>query len=307
MLTRTSKKIVMPNFLIIGAAKAGTTALHYYLNQHPQIYTSPVKETKFFVFDGQTVDYQGPGDQQANREVITNIEAYREQFSGVSEEIAIGEASPLYLYHPRASERIHYYLPDVKLIAILRNPVDRAYSSFLHLIRDGREPLTNFAQALKEEESRINNNWALLWHYKNAGFYYPQLKRYFDRFSQSQIKIYLYEDLHNSPLKVLQDLFQFLEVDETFIPDMSTKYNVSRIPKNRVLHRFLTESHPVKSIFKPVMPETFRKTIVSNITNQNLGKPKLSPKIRSELLEIYREDLSKLENLIERDLTHWLN
>ncbi len=153
--------MAMPNFLIIGAAKAGTTALYSYLKQHPQIYMSPEKEPHFFAFEGEQPNFGGTAGKQEwlNRTVITDIETYRKQFQKVSREIAIGEASALYLYIPKAVERINHYIPDVKLITILRNPIERAYSAFLFQIRDELEPITDFAQALEEEKIRINKNW----------------------------------------------------------------------------------------------------------------------------------------------------
>ena len=305
-MKRTSEKNLMPNFLIIGAAKAGTTALYRYMEQHPQIYMSPVKETKFFVFDGKKVNYQGLGDQEANRQVINDIQTYQAQFKDVTDEIAIGEASPLYLYDAEAPKRIHSYLPDVKLIAILRHPVDRAYSSFLHLIRDQRESITDFSLALKEEDKRINNNWALLWHYKNAGFYHIQLKRYYDIFNRSHIKVYLYEDLNKRPLELVQDIFNFLGVDETFMPDMTTKHNVSAIPKNRALHTFLTKKNPIKSALKLLFPKELRENITTSLKARNIGKPELSPRLREELQREYRQDILNLQDLIQRDLSHWL-
>ena len=192
MNNETEKKIIMPNFLIIGAAKSGTSAIYHYLKQHPQIYMSPIKEPYFFAFEGEKLNFQGPG-LTINESSIKEIESYRNLFQGVSDEVAIGEASTLYLYIPKAPTLIKQYVPNIKLIAILRNPVDRAYSSFMHLIRDQQEPITDFAQALKAEESRIQNNWGFLWRYQDIGFYSVQLKRYFEKFDRSQIKVYLYD------------------------------------------------------------------------------------------------------------------
>lgn len=299
--------MLMPNFLIIGAAKAGTTALYYYLKQHPQIYMSPVKETNFFALEGEKLDFRGPGDREAiNSFSITDLESYLLQFQGVSNEIAIGEASPLYLYSPKAPERIKFYIPNAKLIAILRNPVERAYASFLHLIRDGREFFTDFAQALQEEKARIQNNWEHIWHYEQMGFYYTQLKRYYDIFRHSQIKVYLYEDFKTRPVSVLQDIFRFLGVDDTFSPDMYIRPNVSGIPKNKVMHTFLTKPNPIKTILKPFFPARLRQRIVTSLKNRNLVKPELSPEIRKQLLQVYREDIMKLQDLIQRDLSKWL-
>jgi Sulfotransferase family len=170
----------MPNFLIIGAAKSGTTSLYHYLNQHPQIYMSPEKEPEFFALEGRKLDFDGPdGKEVINRRIQrnrpTNIEEYRALFEGVSGETAIGEASPWYLYSVQAPSRISYYIPGVKLIAVLRNPVERAYSLFLYLRLRGQEPLSDFSQALQAEEVRKRDNWEWWWYYKDVGFYHAQL------------------------------------------------------------------------------------------------------------------------------------
>ncbi|MGB8703293.1 MAG: sulfotransferase [Thermosynechococcaceae cyanobacterium] len=294
----------LPNFLIIGAGKSGTTALYNYLKQHPQIYMSPVKEPKFFALEDENLTVNGPGSHLF--QPITNYEEYCRLFQGVTDEIAIGEASTIYLYVPKASERIKHYIPEVKLVAILRHPVDRAYSSFMHLRRDQREPLADFSLALQEEERRITNNWPFIWRYKDRGFYYRQLKRYFELFNKSQIKIYLYEEFNTNPLITLQDIFKFLNVDENFVPDISTKYNVSGVPKNQALQSFLTKPNFVKTAFKLFFPDDFRKGIKDNIAARNFNKPELPLELRREMLEIYRDDILKLQDLLQRDLSVWL-
>lgn len=297
--------MTMPNFLIIGAAKSGTTSLYHFMNQHPQIYLSPVKEPHFFAFEGRDPRTQGPGDIMHS--AITNLEDYQSLFKETADETAIGEASTTYLYFPGAAERIQHYIPEVKLIAILRHPAERAYSAFMHLTREGREPLAEFAQALREEERRISNNWSPLWHYAQGGFYYSQLKRYFDKFDQRQIKVYLYEDDFGTyPLGVIKDIFCFLEVDDRFIPDMSVRYNVSGIAKNKALHTLLTKKNPIKRVIRPFFPEGLRRRIRNKFMNRNLVKPALAPALRKQLINVYREDILKLQELIQRDLSQWL-
>jgi hypothetical protein len=122
--------MTMPNFLIIGAAKSGTTSLHHYLKQHPQVYMSQIKEPSFFAFEGTKPAIPGPWKRWAAHNFITDIQAYRSLFQGVSDEVAIGEASTIYLVHPTAPQRIRHYVPDAKLIAILRDPAERAYSNY---------------------------------------------------------------------------------------------------------------------------------------------------------------------------------
>lgn len=295
----------MPNFLIIGAAKSGTTALYHYLKQHPQIYMSPVKEPEFFSFEGEQLSFMGPG-VTINTSSITNLEDYVRLFQGVSQEIAIGEASALSLYTPKAAERIKHYIPNIKLIAILRNPVDRAYASFTHLIRDNREPITSFSQALAEEQNRIEQNWGFLWRYQDLGFYFAQLKRYYDLFDKRQIKVYLYDDFCTNPSELIQDIFQFLDVDKNFVPDISAKHNVSGFPRNQTLQAFLRQSSPIKTFLKPLLPEKLYRSTAKYLINYNLSKPNLLLETRKQLIEVFREDILQLRDLLDRDLEHWL-
>ncbi len=299
--------MTLPNFLIIGAQKAGTTSLYHYLEQHPQIYMSPVKEPGFFDFEGEKPNFCGPGDRDLYSHVTTDIEAYRRLFQEASNEIAIGEATTWYLYSQKAPERIGHYIPNAKLIVILRNPVDRAYSSFMHAIRDSREPLTDFAQALQAEEARIEKNWEYLWRYKDMGFYSVQLKRYFEKFDRHQIKVYLYEDLNNNPAELLKNIFQFLGVDRNFIPEVFTRLNISGIRKNKAIDALLDDNNPVKNFLRPLLPVRVRKRIANHLRTNNFVKPSCSPDIQKELIEVFREDILALQNLIERDLSKWLN
>ena len=298
--------MTLPNFLIIGAQKAGTTSLYHYLEQHPQIYMSPVKEPGFFDFEGEKPNFCGPLDRNVYHHVTTTIEAYCDLFKGASNEIAIGEATTWYLYSQKAPERIRHYIPNAKLIAILRNPVDRAYSSFMHAIRDGREPLTDFAQALREEETRIERNWEYLWRYQDMGFYSVQLKRYYELFDRSKLKVYLYEDFKNNPSELLKGIFQFLGVDETFIPEVFTRLNISGNYKNKALDAFLRDKNPVKNFLKPLLPGKFRKHIANYLRTHNFDKPKCTLTVQEQLIEVFREDILILQNLIQRDLSRWL-
>jgi hypothetical protein len=304
--------MTLPNFLIIGAMKAGTTSLYYYLKQHPQIYMSPVKEPNFFALEGRNLDFSGAeGNERINRWIkeqsATSIEEYRALFRGVSSETAIGEASPMYLYTPQAPGRIKHYTPEAQLIVILRNPAERAYSAFLFMSRDGREPLGEFSQALQAEETRIHNNWEWMWHYKNMGFYYDQLKRYFDEFDRRQIKVYLYEDLRSDPLRTLRDLFLFLGVDHTVTPNTTLRHNISGIPKDGVLSRFAFGPNIIKSVLQPLLPEKVRQHISLSVKNRSLVEPPvLASEVYKELIEVYRDDVLKLQDLVGRDLAEWL-
>lgn len=307
--------MTLPNFFILGAAKCGTTSLYSYLDQHPNIYMSPVKEPRFFALEGEKPDFRGPSDRRGiNRCRFTDIEAYRELFRSVSDESAVGEASTLYLYSLKAPERIRRRVPDAKLLAVLRNPVERAYSAHLWMLRDSREPLHNFARALREEEARIADNWGPEYHYRQRGYYHSQLKRYFDRFDRDRIQVYLYEDLTTNPAGVVQSVFRFLDVDDTFTPDTSTRHNVSGIPKSKVLQPLylaLRRPNPAKAALRPLLSSGLRRRvrsrILGGIQSRNLANaPQMSSEIRAELIEAYRKDILKLQDLLQRDLSGWL-
>jgi hypothetical protein len=264
---------------------------------------SPVKEPNFFALVDQEPGYASPKDGVTGRLTrgpmkvvrITDIESYRALFQQVLDEVAIGEASPSYLITPGTPERIKHYLPDVKLIAILRNPVDRAYSA--HSLRwlYGGYGRAGFGQAIRD----------IYW-----GFYYVHLRRYFAIFDRAQIRIHLYEDFRADPAWVLQDIYQFLGVTDAFVPDLSVWHNVGGLPKNRIWRVFLQSLGPVAAVFKPLIPVAVRPK-AAGMLNRLLGRafvkpPPLELAARAELTEIYREDTLKLQDLVQRDLSAWL-
>jgi hypothetical protein len=293
----------LPNFLIIGAAKAGTTSLFRYLRQHPEIFMSPVKEPMFFVHDGDPVRFRG---RDQHRDGPITLEAYRELFREVRDEPMVGEASALYLDYPKAPEAIARRIPAVRLIAVLRNPADRAYSSFLFNRRDGREPLADFEAALRAEPQRIADNWSYNFRYRQRGFYHLSLQRYFDRFDPGQIRVYLYEDFVRDPHKMLGDIFRFLEVDAGFRPGLAARHNRSGVPRSARLYRLLAGRHPVKEAAKSVIPEEWGHWVIARLQTPNLRRPRLRHETRADLIDGYREDIVRLQDLIGRDLSHWL-
>ena len=300
--------VKLPNFLIVGTAKAGTTSLYYYLKEHPEIYLSPTrKELRFF--SGMRGDFKGPKDEAVNKSITKSLEEYRQFFLNVTDEKAIGDISPDYLYYySTAVKNIKKYLKDPKIIIVLRNPVDRAFSQYLHFLRDGREHLS-FEEAIKSERTRKESNWEWAWRYTEVGFYYKQVKAYLENFSE--VRIYLYDDLRSNIKKILKDIFLYLFVDDSFIPsNISEKFNVSGIPKNKLLHKFLTKKNPVKSAITPfvkiIIAENTKRRLKNKLLQKNLEKPQMKPETREYLINLYREDILKLQDLIKRDLSHWL-
>jgi hypothetical protein len=199
----------------------------------------------------------------------------------------------------------------VKLIAILRDPVERAYSHYLMASRLGIEPLADFAQAVQAElqQADMAIEWWTKRHYIYAGLYYTHLKRYFDRFEPRQVQVCFYEMLQAAPMALLQNLFTFLEVEPTFVPDISLIHNKSGLPKSRALDKFirkLVKPNPFKDRLVSILPLKWRYRLINGLLNQNANKPQLAPQTRAEMIEIYRDEILKLQDLLQRDLSPWL-
>jgi hypothetical protein len=295
-----------PNFFIIGAGKAGTTSLYYHLRQHPEIFMSRYKEPKFFALEGHPLDFNGPHDERIRRGTTTDLADYLELFEAAREQKAIGEASTIYLGDPRAPGAIADRLPHAGIVAILRHPAERAFSAFLHLLRDGYEPLPSFEEALEAEPQRASDGWYVQYQYRGRGFYGQHLQRYFDRFDPARIRIYLYEDFVDRPRWLLSDLFDFLGVDPGFRPDISPRHNVSGRVRSAGLQRWLTRNHPFKEALKNWIPERWGHRVISWVQPFNLARVDMNPETRRRLIDGYREDIELLQVLIHRDLSHWL-
>jgi hypothetical protein len=237
------------------------------------------------------------------------LEDYCSEFSEATDQIAVGEASNSYLYSPSAAHRIKTHIPDAKLIAVLRHPAERAYSRFLQLVSLGREPIGDFAEALKQEQIRIENHWWPDFHYLHMGLYHAQLIRYFAVFPREQLRIYLYEDMLTNPHSMLQDIFRFLEVKTDFVPTMDIRYSASGLPKRKELHWILKKlrgARPVAEKFLSQRQFNYVQQVAAKIHVQNLRKPKLTPELREWMIQHYREDTLRLQEMIQRDLSAWL-
>ena len=296
----------LPNFLVVGAAKSGTTALYHYLAQHPEVFLSPIKETNFFALKDKDLSFKGPGDYKGiHRRTITEIGDYYNQFIKVTDEKSIGEICPSYLYFEDAPKNIKEHIPKVKIIAILREPVARAFSAWVHLTRDGREYL-NFKEALADEPRRIKENWAEIWHYKEESKYYNQLKRYYDSFPKENIKVVIYEDFKKNQMRVYGEICNFIGVKSSFVPSMSAKHNKGGIPKNKIIWNLMMKQNIWKTLFNHLMPIKIRKMIKEKIEARNVNKkPQLDENKRKELSVQFRDEINKVEQLIEQDLTVW--
>ena len=299
----------LPNFLILGTAKAATSSLYVYLKQHPDIYLSSITELNFFAHEGRDLRFRGPRDLEYiwSDSLVATYEDYCGQFENVAGETAVGEVSTHNLYSEQAPALIKHYLPNVKMIAMLRHPTDRAFSAFAHMVRDGREETDDFRTALTREPARIRNNWEPLWHYKSMGFYGAQLSRYLDAFDRDQIRVYIYDDFMAQPLAVMQDIYRFVGVDAAFVPDMSEKYNVSTIARSRRLQDMMMGKSRVRSALRSLVPASARSRIRDFIVQHNSRRLRLAAEARRELTNDYKDDIGLLGSLLGRDLSHWVN
>lgn len=301
-----------PNFIVIGAGKSGTTSLYEYFNQHPEIFMSQVKETNFFALQGETVKQKDDSPEQTHHYPwsITDEADYKALFDDVSTEKAIGEVSPMYLYNEKAAQAIKASIPDVKLIAILRQPAERLYSRYMHLVREGREPSTSFKDALDR-----NSIWWRRNDLVTEGFYGQCIKRYLDVFPSYQIKVVLYEDFRNKQQETLSEIYEFLGVSQRNITRSTVEQNKSGRIKNQFLNQLIGQNSQIISGVRKTMPNVLNRLknnqltngLLTKMRNSNLEKTPLDKTLKKEITaSIYREDILLLEQLIGKDLQHWL-
>ena len=294
-----------PTFIIIGAMKAATTSLYTYLKQHPDVFMTTIKEPMFFNNFQKKNNFKVHGRKTKK---ITTLEQYYSLFDAVKNEKAIGEASPAYISNKDCPNLIQQHLPDTKIIAVLRQPVARAYSNFLHARRADREPIIDFEAVFNKEAERKAKNWSPLYHYKDKGYYAEQLERYFTLFPKENIKVLLFEDLAKNPIKITQEVFKFLNIDSSFIPDTSKKANVSGTPKGIFgwIIMKLRYYNLIPNIqFSNYLPDFMIKFIFNSAYKK--ANP-LSADLNKRLtLTYYKEDILKLEKLIGKNLQHWLS
>jgi hypothetical protein len=296
--------VKLPNFLVIGAAKSGTTSLYHYLGQHPEVFMSPVKEPRFLALENGVHAFAGPNDDYVLRDSCLTFESYAALFEGARDEQAVGEASTIYLDSGSAPDNIQRRLPDVRLIAILRDPAERAYSAFLNQVRLGTEPEVDFARALALEPERCAAGWFHFWRYRERGFYYRHLVRYYQRFAADRIHVCLYEDLQRDPRSLLSDLFRFLGVNPSFTPAMQHHHNTSTGP-SAAWRRRIPGRTSIERNLKAMLPERLFRGLGRVLRTPGTAPPALDPGLRADLVAAYRDDITALEQLIGRDLSAW--
>ena len=299
-------------FFVVGAAKCGTTSVHHYLAQHPDIFLpKAIKETNYFVYSNRALDTAGAGNadqrfQYLHRTTITDAEDYEALYAEAGSHQLRGEVCPRYLYYPNAARNIKEYAPDAKIIAILRNPIDRAFSHYKMLSEYGLAP-NRFFRELELEDDRIKSGWAWDWHYCGLGAYFSQMTNLLKYFDKSSVKVFLYRELARNPEQVMSDIFSFLEVDDHPI-SVGEKHMVSYLPKSQRLHALLGyhSNFPGKEMLKKIIPRSVIDKVREPISRINQSKSAPSADEKAFILKKLRTDITKLEDLIQKDLNFWM-
>lgn len=295
----------LPAFIVIGAQKAGTTALRHALAQHPQLYLPAFPEPAFFAFEGGASVFDGPQSPSSRFGLIPTLGDYAALYAGAADEQVLGDVSSHYSYcwPERTAACMYHYIPQARLIAILRQPADRAYSAFNMMRQKGLEPLANFAAALAAEDTPERANWTPDFHYRRNGLYYANLAPYFRRFGTQQMRIFLYEEWISQPAWVLAEICRFLGVAAPPSLDLQQRHRETLRPRSMATLRGLRRGRRWIGPLRERMPGWLRARLRGWLWVRPAPLP---PAVRHALTASYVDDIQLLEELIQRDLRHWL-
>jgi Sulfotransferase family len=300
----------LPDFLIAGVPKAGTTALYAALLRHPQLFLPQTKEPKFFLTDGPPPTRGGPGDVQTHQENVWRRSDYEALFAPAPPGTIRGEATPFYLYSREAQLRIHQVIPQVKLILVLRDPIDRAHSNWTHLWAAGLEQEADFVRACGLESQRRAAGWAPFWHYIGLGLYGSQLQHLLTLFPWEQILIVRYRDLRDSAAATLDRVCGFLGVATGIIdqvPSENVSWHVANTRFNSVVRLLLRTGGRFGHHFPVSMRHAAREPLLSVLHRQHQGgRPKLTRAERVALVPRFTDDIRLLEELTGSSFADWL-
>ena len=294
-----------PNFFVVGAGRCGTTSLHRFLGEHPEVFVCARKSPNHFAAHIPQPTWETPVARAMSRQWVADGDAYRSLFDDVGPEVAIGDVSPVYLQALDIAPRIHSACPDARIIAILRDPVDRAHSHFVGRQRDGIETYADFAERVDLELSSPLPVDVAFGHLLGCGRYHHFLAPYLRYFGADRVKVLVHDDLINEPAALLKDIFTFIGVDPEFDPDMEARLNRTGVIRSRSARAAWTRSVGVRTALRPHVPERVR-TFVGRGFLTHIDKPLLDPQLRRRLVEVYRDDIAALEAMLDRDLSHWL-
>lgn len=301
-----------PDFLIAGAPKAGTTALHAALSRHPEIFMCRPKEPKYWLCDdAPPPDYRGPGDRHSQQEWIWRRPEYDALWRAARDDQVRGEATPFYLWSRGAHRRLAEQLPDVRIIAVVRDPIDRAYSNWMHLWCDGLEPVADFLTAFGLEQERVAKGWAPFWRYRDLGLYGEQLTHLFEHIDKSQVLVMRYRELVDDPPAALDRACEFLGVATgvvTSIPKDNARSYVAPGWRPRVFGPVVRAGAWAGQFAPPQVWRRVSPLVVDRLTGSGeAARPHLTPEQRSALLPAFADDIARLASLTGDDYSAWLS
>ena len=304
--------MALPDFLIIGSPKAGSTALHVALARHPQLFLSTPKEPKFFLTGGAPPDpagQRGPGDAHSAREWIWRQDRYEALFAAAPAGSLRGESTPFYLWSTDAHRRMRNLMPEAKLIAVIRDPIDRAYSNWTHLWCDGLEPEADFLTACAREADRSAQGYAPFWRYLEMGRYGEQLEHLFSVYPREQVFVLRYRRLIDEPATVLDEISRFLGVEPgelTEVPGSNVSNWVPDTPVNRTLQRAVRAGAALGAHVPPQVWRQAQRPLLAALHRGGHRRPALSADDRRTLLPEIEADVRKLGEITGVDFGDWL-
>jgi hypothetical protein len=296
--------------LILGAPKAGTTALHAALARHPQVFASLVKEPKYYLCsDAPPPAYAGPGDAHSRREWIWRRADYAALFAAAPPEALRLESTPFYLYAPAARRRIAEELPEARLIVVVRDPIDRAYSNWMHLWVDGLEPIGDFVAAWHAEDERVAAGWGPFWHYRRLGRYGEQLADLLARVDRERVLVLRYWQLVSEPVATLNRVAGFLGIAEdrirTVPPDNSRRF-VEPGLRTSVIGRAIRTGAAAGRLFPPQFWRRASAPLLAALQFRGpMQRPKLAMEQRRALLDDCADDIDLLEEVLGESFQDW--
>ncbi|MDR8392618.1 sulfotransferase [Aliifodinibius sp. S!AR15-10] len=298
------------NTFIVGAAKSGTTALYYLLSQHPGICTPVVKEPNYFSNIENSSDPVHPGNGPGDNGTVwtEDQESYHNLYRPGKDHTMKLDASVSYLYSTTAAAQIANYDPESNIIIVLRNPIERAFSHYKHLLRDGRETVS-FTEALDLEESRIQKGWEFSWHLTSMGLYSDQIQRYLNHFEQEQVRIYLLEDIKSDISRVVNEITEFVGLEAYKYDFQQQEQNESGVARSWLLSRMVNWILGYKEQINKVVPPRISHKALQLFRTLNIRKSDLeiADDTRMRLLALFDEDIRETGELIGRNLDAWRN
>ena len=306
----------MPTFLIIGAMKGGTWSLYEYLAQHPEVFAPDVKEPTFFVDcapHGMRMPYRGRRTflKRGEQAAFGTLGSYRQLFRGAEDYAARFEASTSYLSHPPAAKYIKELLPSIKLVALLRNPVDRAYSAYNFQRSFGREPAETFEEALREERAGQRDDWWYSWRHLHCGLYAQHLETYRRSFRDDQFLILRSESFFADPTSTCRRILHFIGVDPEYRLPTHRIRNETRIrnPLLTAAYRDVFLQSSLQGALRAFFPKAVRRPAAARMRRivESMGRrpPPMGVTLRSELVDFFAADIERLGNLVDWDPRAW--